>query len=97
MTSSCPVRRRLLEAFALATRVYAESAVCLATSVESGIDHTALCDQTIEAQGRTEVAFRTSEATSLRLAALRFLLLAADAFAFAHRGQRAVANQESTE
>ena len=58
MTSSCAVRRRLAEKFALATRQYAESAVCLAISGKFGIDFARLRDQTINAQGRAEVAFR---------------------------------------
>ena len=58
MTSSCAVRRRLAEKFALATRQYAESAVRLAISGKFGIDFTRLRDQTIKAQGRSEVAFR---------------------------------------
>ena len=58
MTSSCAVRRRLAEKFALATRQYAESAVGLAISGKSGIDFARLRDQTINAQGRAEVAFR---------------------------------------
>ena len=58
MTSSCAVRRRLAEKFALATRQYAESAVRLAISGKFGIDFTHLRDQTIKAQGRAEVAFR---------------------------------------
>ena len=41
-----------------AARLFAESAVLLATSGKSGIDYTSLCDQTIEAQGSAEVAFR---------------------------------------
>jgi hypothetical protein len=48
----------LAEKFALATRQYAESAVRLAISGKSGIDFTGLRDQTIKAQGRSEVAFR---------------------------------------
>ena len=58
MTSSCAVRRSLAEKFALATRQYAESAVGLAISGKSGIDFARLRDQTIKAQGRSEVAFR---------------------------------------
>jgi hypothetical protein len=48
----------LAEKFALATRQYAESAVCLAISGKFGIDFTRLREQTIKAQGRSEVAFR---------------------------------------
>ena len=58
MTSSCAARRRLAEEFAFATRLYAESAVRLATSGKSGTNFTRLRDQTIDAQGRSEVAFR---------------------------------------
>ena len=58
MTSSCAVRRGLAADFASAARLFAESAVLLATSGKSGIDYTSLCDQTIEAQGSAEVAFR---------------------------------------
>ena len=58
MTSSCAVRRRLAEEFAFATRLYAESAVRLATSGKSGIDFTRVRDQTIKPQDRSEVAFR---------------------------------------
>jgi hypothetical protein len=57
MTSSCAVRRRLTEKFALATRQYAESAVGLAISGKSGMDFARLRDQTIK-RGRSEVAFR---------------------------------------
>jgi len=48
----------LAEQFAVAARLYAESAVRLATSGESGIDFNRLSDQTIEAQDRSEAAFR---------------------------------------
>ena len=56
MTSSCAIRRRLAAEFASAARLYAESAVRLATSEEPGIDYTSL--QTLEAQGRAEFAFK---------------------------------------
>jgi hypothetical protein len=58
MTSSCNVRNRLAEKFAVAARLYAESAVCLATSGKSGHDFTRLSKQTIEAQSHSEVAFK---------------------------------------
>jgi hypothetical protein len=54
---SCAARRRLAAEFASAARLYAESAVRLATSDEPGIDYTSLC-QTLEAQNCLEVAFR---------------------------------------
>ena len=57
MTSSCAVRQRLAERFAFSTRLYAESAVRLATSGKAGIDFARLRDQTIEAHRRSEVAF----------------------------------------
>ena len=71
MTSSCAVRRELAAKFACAARLFAESAVLLATSGKSGIDYTSLCDQTIEAQGSGEVAFGVSKSTSLRISAER--------------------------
>jgi len=58
MTSFCNARRRLAEKFAVAARLYAESAVCLATSGKSGDDFTRLGKRTIEAQSLSEVAFR---------------------------------------
>ena len=58
MTSSCAVRRGLAAEFACAARLFAESAVLLATSGKSGTDYTSLCDQTSEAQGSAEAAFR---------------------------------------
>src|SRR5215472_12655621 len=58
MTSSCAIRRRLAAEFSCAARLYAESAVHLATSGKSGIDYTRECARTLEAHGRSEVAFR---------------------------------------
>lgn len=58
MTSCCPTRRTLAEQFASAARLYAESAVKLAILGKSGIDYIRLRDDTIDAQGRSEVAFR---------------------------------------
>jgi hypothetical protein len=52
------MRRSLAEAFALAARHYAESATRLVCS-NPGIDYARLRDQTIEAQSRAELAFRT--------------------------------------
>jgi hypothetical protein len=59
MTSSCAVRRGLAAEFAFAARLFAESAVLLATSGKSGIEYTSLCDQISEAQASAEAAFRT--------------------------------------
>jgi len=58
MTSSCAIRRRLAERLAVATRLYAESAVCLATSGKSSIDFIRLSKETIEAQSLAEAACR---------------------------------------
>ena len=58
MRSSCAIRRKLAEEFATATRLYAESAIRLACSGKSAVDYACLRDQTIEAQGRSEVAFK---------------------------------------
>jgi hypothetical protein len=58
MTSPCSVKRTLAEKFAVAVRLYAESAVCLATSEKSDIDFIHLSHQTIEAQSLSEAAFR---------------------------------------
>jgi hypothetical protein len=57
MTSPCNVRRALAEKFAVAVRMYAESAVSLATSGESGSDFTRLLNQTIEAERLSELTF----------------------------------------
>ena len=57
MTSCCPTRQKLAEQFALATRLYAESTVKLASLRKSGIDYIRLRDQTIDAQRRSEAAF----------------------------------------
>ena len=54
----CTIGRKLAEEFALAARLYAESAVRLAFVGKSGIEYSSLRDQTIEAQGRSEAAFR---------------------------------------
>jgi hypothetical protein len=59
MRSSCAVRRKLAEEFATAARLYAESAIRLACSGESGVDYAYQRDQTIKAQGQSEVAFRS--------------------------------------
>jgi hypothetical protein len=48
----------LAEKFAVAARLYAESAVCLATSGKSGADFIRLGQQTIEAQSLAEAACR---------------------------------------
>src|SRR5215472_7606856 len=58
MTSSCALTRRLAAEFACTARLYAESGVRLATSGKSGIDYTRECAQTLEAHGRSEIAFR---------------------------------------
>jgi len=58
MRSSCAIRRKLAEEFAIAARLYAESAIRLASSGAYAIDYACLRDQTIEAQGRPETAFR---------------------------------------
>jgi hypothetical protein len=58
MKSSCALRRKLAEEFATAARLYAESAIRLACSGKSAVDYAYLRDQTIEAQGRSEVAFK---------------------------------------
>ena len=58
MASSCSIRRKLAEEFATAARLYAESAIRLACSGKSAVDYADLRDQTIEAQGKSEVAFR---------------------------------------
>ena len=58
MTSACNVKRTLAEKFAVAVRLYAESAVCLAISGKSGMDFIRLSKQTIEAQSLSEAAFR---------------------------------------
>jgi hypothetical protein len=48
----------LAEKLAVTTRLYAECAVCLATSGKSGIDFIRLTQQTIEAQSLAEAACR---------------------------------------
>ena len=48
----------LAEKFAVTARLYAESAVCLATSGKSGTDFIRLSQQTIEAQNLSEAACR---------------------------------------
>src|SRR5215469_12208940 len=58
MTSSYAIRRKLAEKLAVTTRLYAECAVRLATSKESGIDFVRLSKQTIEAQSLSEAACR---------------------------------------
>ena len=58
MRSSCAARRKLAEELATAARLYAESAIRLACSAKSAVDYACLRDQTIEAQGRSEVAFK---------------------------------------
>ena len=58
MTSSCAIRRSLAAKFATAARLHAETAVVLATLGKSGIEYNHLLEQTIEAQGRSEAAFR---------------------------------------
>ena len=58
MASFCPIRRTLASQFAIAARQYAETAASLATLGESGIEYTRLCDQTLEAQARSEAALK---------------------------------------
>ena len=58
MKTSCAIRRKLAEKFAVTTRLYAECAVCLATSEKSRVDFIRLCKQTIEAQSLSEAACR---------------------------------------
>ena len=48
----------MAEKLAVTTRLYAECAVCLATSGKSGIDFIRLSQQTIEAQSLAEAACR---------------------------------------
>jgi|SRR5215831_18110811 len=55
--SYCAIRRKLAEEFAIAARLYAESAIRLASG-KSAVDYACLRDQTIEAHGRSETAFR---------------------------------------
>ena len=58
MRTSSVIRRKLAEKLAVTTRLYAECAVCLATSEKSGIDFIRLSRQTIEAQTLAEAACR---------------------------------------
>ena len=58
MNSSCFTRRSLAEQFAIAARLYAESAVHLASSETSGIEYTRLRHVTVLAQGDAQAAFR---------------------------------------
>ena len=48
----------LAEQFAIAARLYVERAVKLAASGGVGINYTRLRDETIQAQERSEIAFR---------------------------------------
>ena len=58
MNSPCMIRRSLAAEFAIAARLYAETAVRLATIGTSDTDYTRLSDDTIEAQRRSDAAFR---------------------------------------
>ena len=57
MRSNCATRRKLAEQFAHAARVYAETAVRLATLGTSGTDYIGLRGDTEEAHRRSETAF----------------------------------------
>jgi hypothetical protein len=58
MNSPCTIRRSLATEFAIAARLYAETAVRLATIGTSDTDFIRLRDDTIEAQRRSEAAFK---------------------------------------
>jgi len=58
MTPCCLTRQTLAEQFALAARLYAESAVKLTSLGKSEVDYIRLRDDTIEAQRHSEAAFR---------------------------------------
>ncbi|HKE21851.1 MAG TPA: hypothetical protein VKB88_05630 [Bryobacteraceae bacterium] len=58
MKLGCPIRQTLAEQFATAARLYAETAVSLATMGKSGADYILLRDKTIEAQEHSTAAFR---------------------------------------
>jgi hypothetical protein len=56
--TSCVTRKSLAARFATAARLYAETATNLAILGKFGIEYTHLVNQTIEAQVRSDAAFR---------------------------------------